>query len=90
MNQVEVLLWCIAAIRTCNWILYLAKIEELLSYFHAHDHHNYGRWGPVYVADMLKFKDKDPETWIFLDGGNFAITKQSIPFTAIDPDHCTK
>ena len=51
-------------------------------------HHNYGRWGTVYFADMLEIQDKDPETWVFPDGGNFAITKQSIPFTAIDPDHC--
>ena len=57
-------------------------MEELLPYFHAHDHYNYERWGPVYVADMLESKDIDPETWVFLDGVNFAITKQSNPFTA--------
>ena len=63
-------------------------MEELLPYFHAHDHYNYGCWGPVYIANMLELKDEDLETWVFLDGGNFAITKQSIPFTDIDPDHC--
>ena len=88
MNQVEVLLTCIAATRTCNWGLYLAKMEELLPYFHARDHYNYGRWGPLYVADLLELQHNDPETWVFLDGGNFAVTKQSTPFTAIDPDHC--
>ena len=49
---------------------------------------NYGCWGSVYVADMLELQDIDTETWVFLDSGNFALTKQSIPFTAIDPDHC--
>lgn len=88
MNQVEVLLTFIAATRTCNWRLHLAKMEELLPYFHAHDHYNYGRWGPLYVADMLELQRTDPETWKFLDDGNFAITKHSVPFTAIDPDHC--
>ena len=75
MNQVEVLLTCIAAIRTCNWRLYLVKMEELLPYFHAHDHYNYGRWGTVSVAYMLELKDKETETWVFLDVGKFAITK---------------
>ena len=37
---------------------------------------------------MLEIQDKDPETWVLQDGGNFAITKQSIPFPAIDSDHC--
>lgn len=39
------------------------------------------------VADMLKLQSKDPETRKFLDTGNFSITKHSVPFTAIDPDH---
>lgn len=87
MNQVEVLLMFTAATRTCNWRLHLAKMEELLPYFHAHDQYNYGRWGPLYVADMLELQSSDPETWHFLDEGNFSITKHSVPFTAIDLDH---
>ncbi|MPC92462.1 hypothetical protein E2C01_087553 [Portunus trituberculatus] len=87
MNQVEVLLMFTAATRMCNWRLHFAKMEELLPYFHAHDQYNYGRWGPLYVADMLELQSIDPETWHFLDEGNFSITKHSVPFTAIDPDH---
>ena len=45
LHQVEVLLMFIAGTRACNWQLHLAKIEELLPYFHAHDQYNYGRWG---------------------------------------------
>lgn len=87
LNQVQVLLMFTAATRTCNWKLHLAKMEELLPYFHAHDQYNYGRWGPLYVADMLELQSRYPKTWKFLDDGNCAITKHSIPFTAIDPDH---
>ena len=36
---------------------------------------------------MLELQNTDPETWKFLDDGNFAITKHSVPFTSIDPDH---
>jgi len=87
MDQVQVLLKFIAATRTCNWKLHLAAMEELLPYFHAHDQYNYGRWGPLYMADMLELQITDPETWKFLDDGNFAIAKHGSPFTAIDPDH---
>ena len=76
MHQVEVLLMFTAATRTCNWRLYLAKLEELLPYFPAHDQYNYGQWGLHYVADMLELQHTDPETCKFLDEGNFSITKQ--------------
>ena len=32
----------------------------------------------------------DPDTWTFLDEGNFVISKHDVPFTAIDPDHAIK
>ena len=87
MDQVKNLLMFIAATRSCNWKLHFASMEELLPYFHAHDEYNYGRWGPLYVADMMELQITDPETWKFLDKGKFAITKHDVPFTAIDPDH---
>lgn len=62
-------------------------MEKLLPYFHAHDQYNYGRWGPLYVADMLGLQS---ETWKFLNDGNLVITEHNIPFTAIDPDHATE
>ena len=34
-----------------------------------------------------KCKTADPNTWTFLDEGNFVISKYDVPFTAIDPDH---
>ena len=75
-----------AMTRTSHWKLHLAKIEELLPYFHAHDQYNSGRCGSLYVADMLELQSTDHETWKFLDDGNFAITKHGISFTALDPD----
>ena len=87
MNQVMVLLMFIGATRKADWKLHLAKMEELLPYFHAHDQLNYGRWGPLYVADMLEMQTTDPDLWNFLNEGNFSIAKSSVSFTAIDPDH---
>ncbi|KAG1655742.1 hypothetical protein GQR58_024329 [Nymphon striatum] len=85
--QVKVLLIVTAATRSADWKLHLSTTEELLHYFHAHDQYNYGRWGPLYVADMLELQLTDSDTWSFLDKGNFVISKHSVPFTAIDPDH---
>ena len=87
MNQVMVFLMFIGATRKADWKLHLAKMEELLPYFHAHDQLNYGRWGPLYVADMLEMQTTDPDLWNFLNEGNFSIAKSSVSFTAIDPDH---
>ena len=36
---------------------------------------------------MLEMQTADPDTWTFLDKGNFVISKHDAPFTAIDPDH---
>ncbi|KAG1676988.1 Transient receptor potential-gamma protein [Nymphon striatum] len=86
MRQVKVLLIFTAATRSADWKLHLSTTEELLHYFHAHDQYNYGRWGLLYVADMLELQLTNPDTWSFLDKGNF-VAKHSVPFTAIDPDH---
>ena len=59
----------------------------MLPYCHAHDQYNYGRWGPLYVADMLELQETDKEMWKYFDEGNVVISKHSTPFTAIDPDH---
>lgn len=87
MKQIQNLLNFIAATRSSDWNLHLAATEEMCVYFHAHDQLNYGRWAPMYLADMLELQEKDPETWKFLADGNFALAKHETPFTAIDPDH---
>ena len=44
----------------------------------------------LYVADILEMQTADPDTWAFLDEGNFVISKHGVPFTAIDADHAIK
>ena len=87
MTQVQALLMFIAATRKGDWKLHLATTEEMFPYFLAHDQYNYGRWGPLYVANMLELQTTDPELWNFFKEGNFTITKNEIPFTGVDPDH---
>ena len=43
IDQVETILMSTAATRKADWKLHLAKVEEMLPYFHVHDQYNYGR-----------------------------------------------
>ena len=34
---------------------------------------NYARFTPVYLAEMFASKEKDKESWNFLNDGNFSV-----------------
>lgn len=87
MRQVMNLLNYIGATRLRNWMQHLATKEEMVKYFHAHDQSNYLKWALLYIADMLELQTSDPDSWKFLEDGNFAVSKNIVPFTSIDPDH---
>lgn len=87
MRQVMNLLNYIGGTRLRNWMQHLATTEDMFKYFHAHDQSNYEKWSLLYLADMLELQTSDPESWKFLDEGNFAVSKNEVPFTSIDPDH---
>jgi hypothetical protein len=36
---------------------------------------------------MRELQTADPDSWKFIKDGNFVITKRTIPFTSLDPDH---
>ena len=56
IDQVETLLMFTAATRKADWKLHLAKVEEMLPYFHAHAQYNYGRWGPLMLLICLNYR----------------------------------
>ena len=59
----------------------------LLKYFFAHDLQNYARYIPIYLSEMCKLEESDEEVWRYLSEGNFSVSKSTIPFTSIGPDH---
>lgn len=87
MKQFECILRHIRASRQGEWRLHLAAQEELCKYFFAHDHLNYARLSPLYCAEMRKLETSDHDTWKALEDGDFCVTKSSIPFCSIGPDH---
>lgn len=87
MRQVINLLNYIGATRLRSWMQHLSTTEDMFKYFHAHNQWNYSKWGLLYLADMLELQTTDPDSWKFLADGNFAVSKNDVPFTSIDPDH---
>ena len=58
MEMIEILLLNIDSIRTHNWKCYLESIRLMMPWMMAYDCTNYGRWLPIYWADM---KNLSPE-----------------------------
>lgn len=40
---------------------------------------NYARLTPVYLSQIIELKEKDPQSWEFLQRGNFSVNKSAVP-----------
>ena len=87
IKQFECTLRHIRASRQEKWRLHLAAQEELCKYFFLYDYLYYARRSPLSSAEMLRRETSDPDTWKALEEGDFCVTKSSVPFCPIDPDH---
>ena len=87
MKLFETLLLFIRASREQSWNLHLQSLHLLCPYFFAFDMLNYARMTPVYLSQMYRLEEQDPETWNMFNMGNFSVNKSRIPFTAIGADH---
>ena len=85
-EQVESLLLFVSACRAGEWEKYLAALENLISYFFAHDLLNCACLMPVHLAQMNDLEEKDPIIWEVLKGGDFVVAKSEIPFTNLYTD----
>ena len=83
----EHLFLLLRATRQQIWTLYLTSVHALYRYFFAYDMINYARFTPVYLAQMFVLKEKDEQTWNFLNNGNFSVNKSSIVYTGLGADH---
>ena len=87
MKQFETILQFVRATRLRDLLLHLESTEALIKYFFAHDHQNYARLLPIYIATMQETQKKDPYIWEEFMQGNFCVTKGAVGFTSIAPDH---
>ena len=86
-KQFETILLYIRATRERNFLLHIESTEELIKYFFAHDHLNYARLLPLYLASMHDTKENYPDVWDEFLAGNFCVSKSLNAFTSIAPDH---
>ena len=87
MNMILSLLSFIRATRDGLWSLHLASLEHFTRFFFAFDRLKYARMIPVYLADMKRLKESDPDIWNEFERGNFVVNKSNVPFCAIGADH---
>ena len=87
IKQFETILLFLRATRDRDINLHLAATESLIKYFLAHDHLNYARLLPMYLATVQNVKTNLPRLWKEFKKGNFCITKSNVKFTSIAPDH---
>ena len=87
MKQFETTLLFIRSTRQRDVRLHMESIESLTKYFFAHDHLNYARLLPLYIATMQETEKLHPELWREFMKGNFCVTKGLAAFTSISPDH---
>ena len=87
LKQFETILSYIRATRERNFVLHLEATEALIKYFFAHDHLSYARLLPRYLSCMQNTQTNHPDIWQEFLNSNYCVTKSSIPFTSIAPDH---
>ena len=87
MKFVACILMFLRATREGDWKLHLESLKALTKYFFAHDCLDYARLVPLYLAQMEKIEDDDPDIYNEFMQGNFCVNKNEIPFGAIGADH---
>lgn len=86
MEDVELAMEYIAAERVPSWSQHLRCFVEILCYAFAYDCHNYSRWGPVYVAEMLLLPQTAPNVYKAFEDGKHVVTRSSGSFNSVWSD----
>ena len=83
MEMVSIWLMFIRAQRDGLWELHLQSFRSMLPFFLRYDHYNYGRWGPVYLAEM---KSLPQEVYHEFEAGYFVVKGSDRSFSQVSPD----
>ena len=88
MKMVIEMFQFIRAVRTADWKLHLQALQVFTKHFFAHDHLNYARMIPLYLAEMDSLPTTDPDIYAEFLSGNWVVNKNpSVPFCALGADH---
>jgi hypothetical protein len=86
MHQVLALLNFHRSVKQPQLLLYLSSLENLATYFFAYNRLDYAQNILEFTARTYASETTDPDLWKRLCAGEFAVTKNPIPFTSIGID----
>ena len=77
MEMVEILLHFTRAERDGIWDLHVHSFSSMLPYFMLYNHHNYGKWGTIYLAAMMQLQKPVLDEF---QKGNFVVKRSQKKF----------
>ena len=83
MRMVHILLLFTRAHRECLWQLHLHTFQQMLPFVMWYNHHNYAKWGTVYLSEMHELPE---EVNAEFERGNLLVKWSPQPFNQVDPD----
>ena len=87
VDMVEMLLGLVRASREGDWLLHLACIKDMIPWYFAYDKIHYGRYLPIYYAQMTRLPVDNPEVYDYFMNGGFSVQiGQTNPFGRIPVD----
>lgn len=75
MSMVELLLQFLKAEQTGDFDLHLASLQKMLPYLAAAGHSHYTKSSHVYLTDMLKLEETNPDVLRQFRSGKFVIRR---------------
>ena len=77
IKDIDLALAYIEAEKIPSWEQHLKTFREILCYAFAYDRQNYGRWGPVYLAEMFQLAETAPPVYTALQDRKHVVTRSS-------------
>ena len=71
----------VLSLRTGDFLLHVQVLGKLVPWAFALNHHNYARWLPVHIHDMITLKEKHPTVLQQFLKGHFVVQKSNHRFS---------
>ena len=86
MDIIDLLRRFLRALRMGDFLLYVGTLQEMLPYFAASGHNNYAKSAHVYIQDMMKLEQLNPDMFCQLNSGLFVIRRSDRLWAGLPSD----
>ena len=83
--MIEILV-LIRSIREGNYVLYVASLRKIISWYFSMDHFNYARWISVHLHDLYSLPENSPQLHKYFMDGYFTFQKTDHKFSLMGLD----